>query len=243
MHELMTASLSEVAARPRSENRVPKASGVRIVLIDDHLLLRAGISSLISATDGYSVVGEARDKAQAIACIKHAQPDVILLNIELKCEDALEMVPDLLAACKTSRLAVLTDSQDPHSHRRAIHLGAAGVISKDDPPSLLMKAIARIHAGGAWLVTASMLGELLTPNKRQKTSTEGRKIATLTEREREVIRLAACGLKNKQIGERLFISAVTAHHHLTSIYSKLEVSDRLELLIYAYRHGLAELPR
>jgi len=233
----------EITGQSRSENRVPDASGVRVVLIDDHVLLRAGISSLISASDGFSIVGEAKDKSQAIAHIKHQQPDVILLNIELKSGDGLEMVPELLAACQKSRLAVLTDSRDPEIHRRAILLGASGVISKDDPPSLLLKAIARVHAGGAWLVTAGILGELLSPKRRKEVSPERKKTAGLTQREREVIKLAGCGLKNKQIGERLFISAVTVHHHLTSIYSKLEVNDRVELLMYAYRNGLAEPPR
>ncbi len=234
---------TEITGQTRTENRVPDASEVRVVLIDDHVLLRAGISSLISASHGFSVVGEARDKSQAIAYIRHQQPDVILLNIELKSGDGLEMVPDLLAAGKESRLAVLTDSRDPEIHRRAILLGASGVISKDDPPSLLLRAIARVHAGGAWLVTAGILGELLRPNRRKEVAPERKKIAALTQREREVIKLAGCGLKNKQIGERLFISGVTVHHHLTSIYSKLEVKDRVELLMYAYRNGLAEPPR
>jgi len=238
--------LTEVVAPTNSKNGLKNASGIRIVLVDDHELLRAGINSLVSATDGFRVVAEARDKAQAVACVEREQPDVILLNIDLKSGDGLEMVPDLLAACKTSRLAVLTDSHDPDIHRRAILFGATGVISEDEPPAILLKAIARVHAGSAWLdrsIAASLIGELLTPNKGQKARSEAKGIATLSERELEVIRLVGWGLRNKQIAERLFISDITVHHHLTSIYSKLEVRDRFELLIYAYRHRLAELPR
>lgn len=235
----------EVARRTESEKQIRGRSEVRIVLVDDHDLVRAGISSLLSSSNGFCVIGEAKDKVQAIASIKLGQPDVILLNVDSRSGDGVEMVPELLAACETSRLAVLTDSEDLALQRRAILLGARGVISKLEPADFLRKAIRRIHRGGVWLdrrLTASLIGELLTPNKKQKASPEERKIATLTEREREVIELVGRGLRNKQISERLFISQVTVHHHLTSIYYKLELSDRVDLVIYAYRNGLAELP-
>ncbi len=98
----------------------------------------------------------------------------------------------------------------------------------------------------AWLdriMTANILQELSPRNRLQKRSPDEIKMERLTNREREIIKLVGEGLKNKQIAERLFISEVTVHHHVTSIYSKLEVADRLELVIYAYRNGLAELPR
>ncbi len=247
--------LVDVASK-KKKNRVPDASAIRIVLIDDHELFRAGIGALIRATEGLQIVGDAGDRGQAIDGVKRHQPNVILLNVEMKYGDGLEMVPELLAACPTSRLAVLTDSKDPETHRRAIVLGAVAIISKDDPSKLLTSAIQRIHAGGVWLdrsVGGSVIGGLLNPNSRWKVSgdseialTDSRdseKITTLTEREREVIRLVGMGLKTRQIGERLFISDITVHHHLTSIYSKLELKDKVELLIYAYRHRLAELPR
>jgi DNA-binding NarL/FixJ family response regulator len=142
------------------------------------------------------------------------------------------------------RVLVLTGSSDPEFHRRAVCLGAIGVLSKDKPADVLVKAIEKIHAGEAWLdrtMTATVLREMSPRNRKQ--DPEELKITSLTEREREVIKLVGEGLKNKQIAERLFISDITVHHHLTSIYSKLEVADRLELLIYAYRNGLAELPR
>jgi len=116
---------------------------------------------------------------------------------------------------------------------------------KNQSASTLVKAIERVHAGEAWLdrsTTASLLLELSPRNRAAKPDPELAKIASLTEREREVIKLVGKGLKNKQIAEKLFISNITVHHHLTSIYSKLDVSDRLDLLIYSYRNGLAHLP-
>jgi DNA-binding NarL/FixJ family response regulator len=153
------------------------------------------------------------------------------------------MIPDLLSACKSARLAVLTGSRDPEIHRKAMLLGAIGIISTDDPPGLLLNAVKRVNGGGVWIdrhVTARMLANLSIPGEL---SPDEEKIATLTERERQVIKLVALGLKNRRIGEQLFISEVTVHHHLTSIYSKLELTGRLELIVYAYRHRLADLPR
>ena len=224
----------------------PKVSEVKIVLVDDSKLVRAGIRALISAKGDFTVVGEAEDKAQAVDLIARERPDVILLNIDLQTGDGLSMIPDLLVACESSRLAILTSSRDPGVHRQAMSLGAIGVISKKDPPELLTSAITRVHAGGVWLdrfVTAKVLGDVSSSGKRRHVDPEEEKTATLTDREREVIRLVGDGLKNKQIAEKLFISDVTVHHHLTSIYSKLDVKDRLELIIYAYRNRLADLPR
>lgn len=117
---------------------------------------------------------------------------------------------------------------------------------KDQSFEVLAKAIERIYAGEMWLdrsMTAALIEELSRRREANKTNPEAAKIETLTEREREVIAAVGEGLKNKEIGERLFISDITVRHHLTSIYSKLEVSDRLELIIYAYRHNLVPIPR
>jgi DNA-binding NarL/FixJ family response regulator len=230
----------------RSETTETLVASVRIFLVDDHELLRAAIRSLLGEVETLAVVGEAGDRAQALARIEKEQPDIILLNADLKTGDGLEMLPDLLDICSSARVLVLTDSGDPTIHRKAMLLGAAGVLMKDKPPDLLMKAISRIHAGEAWFdrsTTATMLEELSPRNKTKLLDPDQLKIESITEREREVIKLVGEGLKNKQIAERLFISDITVHHHLTSVYSKLQVKDRLELLIYAYRNRLAELPR
>ena len=228
------------------KNQAPQSatSNVRVLLVDDHLLFRAGMKLLICEKKGYLVVGEASSRTEALALVKSEEPDIILLSSELNESGALEMIPELFAAYEESRVLVLTGSRDPEINRRAVVLGAMGVISKEKPAETLMKAIEKIHLGEAWLdrfLTASLLGEL-SPRKK-KPDPQQQKIESLTQREREVIKLVGEGLKNKQIAERLFISDITVHHHLTSVYSKLEVTDRLELLIYAYRNGLADIPR
>jgi two-component system nitrate/nitrite response regulator NarL len=218
------------------------SQGIRVVLMDDNELFRTGIESLLSAEGTITVVGAARERDRALDLIRNKRPHVILLNLELKQGEGLEMIPALLSACKTSRLAVLTDSRDPEIHREIISSGAIGVISKQESPELLKKAIKRVHSGSTWLdrfTSAEIIGAM---SGRQHNGRHGYKIGSLTKREREVIRFVGKGLKNKEIADRLCISDVTVHHHLTSIYSKLEVGNRLELIIFAYKHNLAEVP-
>jgi len=218
---------------------------VRIVIIDESELFRAGLNLLLGKQDGFEVVGMAGNQSDAISLIKKEQPDVALISIGQNDGINLELLPDMLAAAESMRVLVITGSADNDLHRRAIHLGAVGLLSKDIPPDILIRAVEKVHAGEAWLdraMTASILRDLSPRHRTQKRSPDEIKIERLTNREREIIKLVGEGLKNKQIAERLFISEVTVHHHITSIYSKLEVADRLELVIFAYRKGLAELP-
>jgi DNA-binding NarL/FixJ family response regulator len=121
-----------------------------------------------------------------------------------------------------------------------------GLVSKEKAAEDLIKAARSVHAGEAWLdpaVVAGVLNEVSAAAKSKKVDPDARKIATLTKREREVVELVSQGIKSKEVAERLFISETTVRHHLTSIFEKLEVTDRVELMIFAYRHGLAKPPR
>ncbi|MEJ2111813.1 MAG: response regulator transcription factor [Acidobacteriota bacterium] len=205
--------------------------------MDDNELFRFGIHSLLAEEKSFSVVGTASQLYQAMDLIKETRPNVILLNLELNQGDGLQMISELLSGCKTSRLAVLTDSRDPDTHRDIISRGAIGIISKQESPEMLKEAIKRVYSGSAWLdrhVSAEILG---TVSGRKHNGKYGYKIGALTRREREVIQHVGRGLKNKEIADSLCISDITVHHHLTSIYSKLEVENRLELIIFAYKHN------
>jgi len=143
-----------------------------------------------------------------------------------------------------ARVLVLTGLTDEESHRQAARLGAAGLVLKQNAAEVLLKAIRKVNEGETWLdrsVMSNLLHEMNRPKKQ--IDPEEAKMASLTIRERDVIALIAEGQKNKQIAERLFISETTVTHHLSSIYSKLGVSDRLELVIYAFSHSLAKMPR
>jgi DNA-binding NarL/FixJ family response regulator len=139
----------------------------------------------------------------------------------------------------------LTGLRDPEVHRQAIRHGALGLVFKEKAVETLLQAITKVRAGEVWLeptMIAQVLGDLTRPQLSPQTSAEATKIARLTEREREVITLVGEGLRNKHIAERLYISEATVRHHLTAIFAKLDISDRFELAIYAYQHGLAKPP-
>lgn len=219
---------------------------IRVLLIDDHALVLAGLRMLIQSWAGFKVVGDATNRADALALTTREQPNIILLDLDLGQDNGLELIPDLLSAAKEARIIVLTGVRDLEAHRRAISLGAMGVVPKEKAAEVLIKSFEKVHSGEVWLdrsMMASVLAEMSRSKETKKISPEAAQIATLTSREREIITLLGEGLKNKQIAERLFISETTVRHHFTSIFDKLNVSDRFELLIYSYRQRLANPPQ
>jgi DNA-binding NarL/FixJ family response regulator len=200
---------------------------------------------LLESQAGITVVGEAANRTDALATAVREQPDIILLDLALGGESSLDCLPELLAVASEARVLILTGVCDPELHRRAVYLGAMGLVLKEKAATVLLQAIEKVHAGEVWLegaMIASVLREMTQTRETRQTNPEAARIALLTEREREIVALVGQGLRNKQVAERLFISEVTVRHHLTAIFAKLRVADRLELVIYAYRHGLACLP-
>ena len=215
---------------------------IKILIVDDHLLVRTGLRMLIENEPDMKVVGQASNRAEALSAAKAENPNLILLDIDLGKEDALDFLPELTKVVPTADILVLTGLRDIECHRRAARLGAAGVVLKEHAAEVLLKAIKKVHAGELWL-DRTMMGSLLREvTHGPKVDAETLKIASLTRREREVLTLIAQGLKNRDIGARLFISETTVTHHLSSIFSKLGVSDRLELVIYAFANNLAKTP-
>jgi DNA-binding NarL/FixJ family response regulator len=214
---------------------------IRILLVDSQTVVRSGVRVLIESRPGLEVVGEGGNHTDSIAMARREQPDLILITLN---EDSdLDILPELLNSSEQARILVLTSIRDPKIHQRAVRLGATGVVLKDTAAEVLFKAIHKVYVGEVWLsrsITANVLGKLVRMNDEMDVET--RKIATLTQREREIVSLIGEGLKNKQIAARLFISEATVRHHFTSIFDKLYVSDRLELIIYAYRYGLIKPP-
>ena len=218
---------------------------IRIMIIDDHAVIRAGLRMLIEQDQTMSVVAMAGTRAEALLLAEKEQPDIILFDLMLGDEDGLEFLPALCDISPNSRVLVLTGVQTTESHRIAIRRGAMGIVLKQQAADLLLKAIRKVHAGEVW-IDRSMMGSVLEDvrsGRHPSPNAEETKIASLTPREREVVALVSEGLKNKIIGERLYISETTVTHHLSSVFSKLDVSDRLELIIYAFRHGLAKMPK
>lgn len=216
---------------------------ISVMIVDDHVVIRSGLRMLIEHDQQMRVVAMAGNQEEALERAATETPDVIVLDLLLGDEDALSFLPELCQASPKSRVLVLTGVQNPDAHRSAIRRGAMGIVLKEHAADQLLKAIQKVNKGEVW-IERSMMGSMIQElSKPAMVDPELAKIESLTEREREVISLVGEGLKNKQVGERLFISETTVTHHLSSVFSKLEVSDRLELIIYAFRHGLAKMPK
>jgi len=224
----------------------PSPNPVRIMLIDNHALVRIGLRMVIEREPGLIVVGEAGSAGEALAIVAQEQPDIILFEPNLPDCLGVELISQLTAVAPRTRVLLVTGLSDAGLHHRAVQLGATGIVLKQQTSDVLVKATRKVYAGEAWL-DRSMVADVITKLSRgqddNRADSEAEKIALLSPREREVIALIGEGFKNKQIADRLSISEATARHHLTSIFAKLDVSDRLELIIFAYRHGLAQLPR
>ncbi|MCI0485421.1 MAG: response regulator transcription factor [Blastocatellia bacterium] len=223
-----------------------KKKPIRILLIDDHTVVRAALRMVIQGEAEFKVVGEAGNKSDGLRLASEEQPDIILLDIDLGGENGVDLIPELIGAAEHARIIILTGVRDPEIHHQAVSLGAMGVVRKEKAIEILIGAIERVHAGEAWLdpsLMAKVLSEMSGTGRRKKKDPEAAKVSTLTKREREVLVLISEGLKNKEIAERLFISEWTVRHHITSIFNKLGVSDRVELILYAYRQGLVDPPR
>jgi len=218
---------------------------IRVLLVEDHAIVRTSLRLLIEAQENLSVIGEADRRDDALAIAAREQPDIVLLDIDLGGASALDFLPQLHVAAQHARVIVLTGLRDPAEHLRAVKLGALGLVLKDQSVDVLVAAIRKVYAGQIWLdpsLAARVIADMVGAPSSDQPNPEAAKIGTLTKRELEVIGLICEGLSNRQIGERLVISEATVRHHLSAIFSKLGVQTRLELVIFAYRHRLASPP-
>nr|PZN33456.1 MAG: DNA-binding response regulator [Chloroflexota bacterium] len=219
---------------------------IRIVLVDDHVVMRAGVRMVLESHPGLLVVGEASNRAEALAVVASTAPDLVLLDLDLGEENGIDLIDELLVTVPGVQVLVLTGLRDPEIHRHVVRHGAMGLVLKDRAVETLIKAVETVFAGEVWFdgaLLAAGLRERIRPGGAHPPNPERAKIDSLTPREREVISLIGEGLRNREIAARLVISESTVRHHLTSIFGKLGVDDRTELLIYAYRHRLIDLPR
>lgn len=194
--------------------------------------MRAALRMLLSARPGLEVVGECASCERALELCARHQPDIALLDIFLAESSSLSCIPALVEV--GTRVLVLTGASDEAVIERALHLGARGVVRKEQPAPVLVEAIEEVHAGKTWRDPALRVGT--TPSDAPEPST----LDSLTPREREVIRLIGEGLKNKPLAARLGLSEKTVHNHLASIFKKLNVGDRLELAAFARRNQLLD---
>jgi two-component system nitrate/nitrite response regulator NarL len=215
---------------------------IRILLVDDHKTMLWGLERLIQAEGPlFTLVGSASDGAEATALCASLHPDIVLLDLDLKGSSSIDFLPALVANGST-RVVILSANRDQGTLAAAVKAGARGVVSKEAPTDDVLLAVRKVHGGELWLdqsLMQALLGQLVAP--APKADPEAERIATLTARERDVIGMIVQGkgALNKDLAERAFISERTLRNHLTTIYQKLDVANRLELYVYAIKHGLS----
>ena len=224
------------------ESQEEKPTAIRLLLVENHELILAGMRALLQSNAGLKVVGEARNATEVLDGMR-LLPDVVLMELDLGPDNGLDILETLQKLNPRPRVLVVTASQNRERHVQAACKGAMGIVQKQHSVSQLMNAIRKVHSGELWL-NRSMMAEAMTHLQQQthRPDPESQKINTLTARERTVIALLGEGLRNKEIGERLSISDKTVRHHLSSVFGKLRLKDRQELMIFSYQHGLARFP-
>jgi DNA-binding NarL/FixJ family response regulator len=217
---------------------------IRIEIIDNHVLVRAGLRLLIEAQRGLEVIGEAGNVDEGLELATRLKPDIILLELNLSEDPSFYVIPQLISTSDHARVILVTSASNSQFFLKAVQNGVMGVVTKTQRPEILIKAIEKVHAGEVWIersLMANLLTRLSQNSRNGGPDPEAEGIRELSNRERQIIQLIGHGLKNKQIAVQLCISETTVRHHLTSIFCKLRVSDRLELLVYAHRSGLARI--
>ena len=218
---------------------------IRVALVDDQALFRAGIRMLVSSQPDLEFVGEAGNGAAGVTMAAAVRPDVILMDIRMPVMDGIDATVAIIAAAVTAgvtppRIVVLTTFELDESASRAIRGGASGFLLKDADPEFLLAAIRTVHAGSA-VIAASATRELFAhfdaPAPEQEVPVS---FTTLTSREREIIALAALGLSNAEIAAGEFLSEATVKTHISRILAKLSLRDRVQLVVFAFQHRLTQ---
>ncbi|HEU4850482.1 MAG TPA: response regulator transcription factor [Terrimesophilobacter sp.] len=219
------------------------SSRIRVGLVDDQALFRAGIRMLVSSQTDLEFAGEAGNGVEGIAMAAETRPDVILMDIRMPVMDGIESTRAILSAAaergtEPPRIIVLTTFDLDEAAARAIRVGASGFVLKDADPEFLLAAIRTVHAGTA-VVAASATRELFEHlGDRPSPGAEPEEFGALTPREREIFLLAARGLSNAEIAKDEYLSEATVKTHVSRILGKLALRDRVQLVVYAFENRL-----
>jgi two-component system nitrate/nitrite response regulator NarL len=212
---------------------------IRILVADDHAIFRDGLRKLLEVADDVQIVGEASNGVECTKMLAKLKPDILLLDLRMPEKDGLGVLEEVNFDSLPTRVIVLTAAEDDRDVVRAMRLGARGVVLKQSASDLLLKSIRRVAEGEIWLDNR-MTAEVIEAFKKSSESGQRREKPLLSAREKEIVQLVAQGFRNREIGEKLFISEQTVKNHLHNIFDKLGVSDRLELALYAIHHRLID---
>ena len=208
----------------------------RVLIVDDHAVVRSGLRLVLEAEDDLEPVGEAGSAREAIFEARTTKPDVILLDVVMPEQSGLEAIPTLLRESPDVKICVLSMQDDPHYAREAFAAGASGYVLKEAADNEVVQAVREVAAGGRYLDPELGARLVAAESEERKRAAED----PLSERESEVLRLLALGHTNQEIAKQLFISVRTAETHRAHIMQKLGLSSRAELVRYALERGLLE---
>jgi NarL family two-component system response regulator LiaR len=211
---------------------------IRILIADDHAVVREGLRTLIGTEPGMEVVGEAKDGVEAVQMARDLRPDVILLDMVMPRKDGLDVISEVKREDPGAHILVLTSFSDDDKVFPAIKAGALGYLLKNTIPQQLLRAIRDVQRGEPTMspaIASKLMRELQRSSDLPPTE------EPLTERELDVLRLVAQGLSNQEIAETLFIGEGTVRTHVSNILSKLHLANRTQAALYALREGLAPL--
>ncbi len=209
---------------------------IKVVLADDHPIVRSGIKNELAQSSDIEVVGEAADGDEALRLAQALQPDVLLLDINMPGQKAVRVIRELQAQTVQPRILILTAYSDVENVVGMLNAGASGYLLKDDDPSVIVEGVRAVAQGKTWLsaaVAASLVGQAAGEHPPAEND-------TLSDRELEVLRLMAQGCSNAQIAETLAISEGTVKNHVTNLYDHLGVHSRAEAVVWAWQHGVMQ---
>lgn len=212
---------------------------IRVALVDDQAIVRAGLARILSPTDGFEVVAECEDGREAVQELPALRPDVVLMDIRMPALDGIEATRQLRALEDPLNVLVLTTFGEDEVLWGAIETGAAGFVLKDSSAEDLIAAVRAVAGGGAWF-DPGVAPRVLERYRRvvAPAARDANRLAELTEREHEVLRLMARGATNAEIGATLHVAEATVKTHVGSIFAKLGVRDRAAAIVFAYDHGV-----
>ncbi|WSJ63974.1 response regulator transcription factor [Streptomyces sp. NBC_01310] len=209
---------------------------IRVLLVDDHQVVRRGLRTFLEVQDDIEVVGEASDGEEGVAQAEELRPDVILMDIKMPGTDGIEALRRLRELANPARVLIVTSFTEQRTVVPALRAGAAGYVYKDIDPDALAGAIRSVHAGHV-LLQPEVAEALLS---RDEQGPSAGRPGSLTDREREVLGLIADGRSNREIARALVLSEKTVKTHVSNILMKLDLSDRTQAALWAVRHGIAE---
>ena len=210
---------------------------IRVAIVDDQALFRGGIRMLLESQSDMQVVAEAGDGREALAIVRETQPDLVLMDVRMPVLDGIAATAAVVAEHPATKVVVLTTFDLDEAAARAIRAGASGFVLKEAEPEFVLATIRTVVAGNQ-VLAASATRALFEQFGKRTHDRQPVEFDSLTDREREIFLLAAKGLSNTEIATTEFVSEATVKTHISRILAKLELRDRVQLVVYAYEHGL-----